>query len=310
MTLHLSIVADVFTHQAEAQRALEALRQAGFGYDQIGIAMQGHEGIDLLSDLLNLGVPYEDANYYAQQVKAGHTVVSVRPDGREQEAHAIMRRSGASTPDDDTAKSQGSLTDKQRAAWDQAVAAQQVQHSTQVTTDAQDDFHRPRSLKPRAELLPLSTNSIQAEVNDPRPDVVTQQNPSIAPVVQNDVTAPQNPSAAPQNDVARLQNPSVAAIVQSDEVREQNPLTEKHSDTALIDEEDTLRRPTNRKQASVETPTPVYTEKKRNRVLSGVLLGGLLSSLSLGVVFALTRREEIRYLINEGVRRVQQALSR
>jgi len=39
MTLSLSIVADVFRHEAQAKHALEALRQASFGYDQIGIAM-------------------------------------------------------------------------------------------------------------------------------------------------------------------------------------------------------------------------------------------------------------------------------
>jgi len=63
MTLSLSIVADVFRHEAQAKHALEALRQAGFGYDQIGIAMQGHEGIDLQSDLQNLGVSHEQASY-------------------------------------------------------------------------------------------------------------------------------------------------------------------------------------------------------------------------------------------------------
>lgn len=69
MTLHLSIIADVFPHESQAKQAVEALRQAGFVYDQIGIAMQGHEGIDLLSDLQYLGVPYEQASYYAQEVE-------------------------------------------------------------------------------------------------------------------------------------------------------------------------------------------------------------------------------------------------
>ena len=39
MSLHLSIVADVFTYEAQAIHAVEALRQAGFAYDQIGIAI-------------------------------------------------------------------------------------------------------------------------------------------------------------------------------------------------------------------------------------------------------------------------------
>lgn len=259
MSLHLSIVVDVFTHEAQAKHALEALRQAGFGYDQIGIAMQGHEGIDLQSDLQNLGVSHEQASYYAQEVKAGHTVVSVRPDGREQEAHEIMRRCGAFT-DADSAASQTFTLDKQRAVWDQAVAS-----------NTQEDFHRPRSLKPREERLPVTTHRVQAEEAELRHTMVTQQKPSVAPVVQND------------------------------QVREQLPLAEeKHRETTLIDDEVTLRRPRNHAQGSAEVlPPQTQPEKHRNRnlVKNGVLLGGVLLGLGTGVLVALLRREQIRQFV-------------
>jgi stress response protein YsnF len=295
MPLHLSIVVDVFTHEAQAKHALEALRQAGFGYDQIGIAMQGHEGIDLQSDLQNLGVSHEQASYYAQEVKAGHTVVSVRPDGREQEAHEIMRRCGAFT-DADSAASQTSTIDKQRAVWDQAVASHQAYLAEQLASNTQEDFHRPRSLKPREERLPVTTHRVQAEEAELRPAMVTEQKPIVTPVAQNTVVMQKKPSVAP--------------VVQNDQMREQLPLAEEeHRETTPIDDGETLRRLRNHAHGSVEVlPPQTPPEKHRNRALvkKGVLLGGVLLGLSTGVLVALLRREQIRQLVKTGKSRYKQ----
>ncbi len=299
MSLHLSIVVDVFTHEAQAKHALEALRQAGFGYDQIGIAMQGHEGIDLQSDLQNLGVSHEQASYYAQEVKTGHTVVSVRPDGREQEAHEIMRRCGAFTGAD-SAASQTSTIDKQRAVWDQAVASHQAYLAEQLASNTQEDFHRPRSLKPREERLPVTTHRVLAEEAKLRPAMETAQKPSAAPLVQQDEVAEQKPMVTPvaQHAVIMQQKPSVTPVVQNDQVREQLPLAEEeHRETTAVDDEDTLRLPRNQAQGSAEVfPPQIQPEKHRNRALvkNGMLLGGVLLGLGIGVLVALLRREQIR----------------
>jgi len=302
MPLHLSIVVDVFTHEAQAKHALEALRQAGFGYDQIGIAMQGHEGIDLQSDLQNLGVSHEQASYYAQEVKAGHTVVSVRPDGREQEAHEIMRRCGAFTDADSTA-SQTSTIDKRRAVWDQAVASHQAYLAEQLASNTQEDFHRPRSLKPREERLPVTTHRVQAEEAELRPAMVTEQKPSAAPLVQQDEVTEQKSIVTPvaQNAVVMQKKPNVAPVVQNDQVREQLPLAEEENrETTPIDDGETLRRLRNHAQGSAEVlPPQTPAEKHRNRALvkKGVLLGGVLLGLSTGVLVALLRREQIRQFV-------------
>ncbi len=331
MTIHSTIVADVFTQTTQAQRALEALKQAGFGYDQIGIAMQGHEGIDLFNDLLNLGLSHEQANYYSQEVKAGRIVVSVRPDGREQEAHNIMLRSGSANTDASTVAPQTDIIDKQRVAWDLAVASQEAQLSNQMAMNMQDDFHRPRSLKPREEREPVTTNRVQTEAIDLRPDMVTSPQPSVVePVLQNEVVTPQQPGAtAPvmQNEVVRQQQPNVVEPVLQNEVitpeklsanapamqneveHKQLPLlAEQKSEDVSIDDEETLRRFKNKAKSGAGTSMPpVHTRK--NWGLKGMLLGALLPGLALGVVVALRNREEILSLIGEGVRRVQHMFS-
>jgi len=303
MTLHLSIVADVFSHEAQAKDALEALRQAGFHYDQIGIAMQGHEGIDLLSDLQNLGVSYEQASYYAQEVKAGHVVVSVRPDGREQEAHEIMRRSGAFTDTDITA-SQTPGINKQRAAWKQAVTSHQAYLSEQRASKTHEDFHQPRSLKPREDRQPVTTPSAQTDEGGLHPDVTLQPNASIASVVQNEVVTEQKPSVAPAMELVEEvteHKPSDAPVVQQEMVPELLLLVEEeHHEMVAIDDEDTLRHPKNQGQMSEETISPQKPLEKhtnRNMVKTSVLAGGLLLGVSISVLLAFLRRAQIRQFL-------------
>jgi hypothetical protein len=49
----------------------------------------------LAGALIGAGIPDEEARYYEDELKAGRTVVTVRADGRADEATAILRRLGA-----------------------------------------------------------------------------------------------------------------------------------------------------------------------------------------------------------------------
>ena len=49
----------------------------------------------LLGALTKMGVPEEEARYYESEFQAGRTIVTVQPDGRQQEALDILRRNGA-----------------------------------------------------------------------------------------------------------------------------------------------------------------------------------------------------------------------
>ena len=95
-TFQTPIVAGVFEDENPARNAVNALRNAGFGYDQVGVAMQGGATTpDLKHDLMNLGVPEDHASYYEHEFKTGHIVVSIRPDGRDDEAKNILHGNGA-----------------------------------------------------------------------------------------------------------------------------------------------------------------------------------------------------------------------
>ncbi len=178
MATQASIVAGVFEQEAQARQALSALKQAGFGYDQVGVATQGQQGVDLKNDLLGLDMPRQQANYYAQEFQNGRTVVSVRPDGQEQQAHDILHQYGGYDYEHQTAGTQTSAGYTPNAA---ALSAQTT------TSDVQDEFHQPRSLRLRAEQLNVTKDRVQAGEVNLHKEVVTEQKTINVPVTHEEV---------------------------------------------------------------------------------------------------------------------------
>ncbi len=201
MATHTSIVAGVFTQEVQAKRALDALRQAGFDYDQVGIARQGQGSVDLKNDLLNLGVARASANYYAQEFKAGRTIVSVRPDGREQEAHDLLHQYGGYDYEHRTVS-----------------APPQAQTSVQASADTvQDEFYQPRLLKLHAERLTASKESVQTGEVTLHKDVVTERKTIDVPVTHEEVVIERHPVTDGQVDATPIGEGETIRIPVSEE---------------------------------------------------------------------------------------------
>lgn len=93
-TTNRSIVAGVFQQEAQAQQAMADLQNAGFSNDQIRYSVhKGGSGI--LDSLRDLGFSQNESNFYNSEFEAGHTVVTVKTDDRQQEAYDILMRNGA-----------------------------------------------------------------------------------------------------------------------------------------------------------------------------------------------------------------------
>jgi len=90
------------------------LRSAQFERDQLGVAMRnGAQPLRASPTIfMNLGVPHDRANFYEHEFQAGKIVVSVRPDGRDEEARTILHSNGAYDFDTMTAASQEPLKRK------------------------------------------------------------------------------------------------------------------------------------------------------------------------------------------------------
>lgn len=215
MAIQSSIVAGVFEHGAQAKSALEALRQAGFRVDQVGLAHKGQDPAELYNSLLNLGVPGDQASYYAQELQAGRTVVSVRADAPDQEQQAL-----------DILRGGGAYDFDQRTASTQSV----TNTGTDVaeTTDVQDDYHQPRSLRLREEQLNVEKQAVQSGEVHLRKDVVTEQKTVDVPVSHEEVYI------------------------------ERRPVADGQVDSTPIGQDETIRVPVSEEQVNV-TKTPVVT---------------------------------------------------
>lgn len=239
MAVQSSIVAGVFSNDSQARSALEALRQAGFRIDQVGLARQEQESAELHHSLLNLGVPGERASYYAQELQAGRTIVSVRADAPDQEPEAfnILRSNGAYDYDQRTASTQAT-TDT----------------DTADTTDVQDEYHRPRSLRLREEQLNVEKQSVQTGEVHVRKDVVTEQKSIDVPVTHEEVYI------------------------------ERRPVTDGQVDSTPIGQDETIRVPVSEEQVNVT----------KNQVITGEVAVGKRQVQETQRVSDTVRREEAR----------------
>jgi hypothetical protein len=144
-TYQMSIVAGVFQNEAQVKEAVNGLRDANFRYDQIGVAMANTltSTSDLRGDLLKLGVPQERADYYDGEYSAGHVVVSVRPDGRDDEAMNILRSQGADNCEDILTNRPSSIAPTHTNAADDEQHAQPATEQSQAADEQSGGQEQP-----------------------------------------------------------------------------------------------------------------------------------------------------------------------
>jgi hypothetical protein len=104
-------ILSVFADRNRADKAIDDLRHAGIGYNQIQMIERGAgnflDNIKNLftnqpivsankpNDLMKLGVPEQDAHYYQSQLDAGYTLLAVNATGRLEQALSILHQDGA-----------------------------------------------------------------------------------------------------------------------------------------------------------------------------------------------------------------------
>jgi hypothetical protein len=101
----------VFSGTEQANQAIDNLRHAGFGYDQIRLVDNGTTGFfeDLkglftghtaaatnsAEDWMRIGVPEQDAHFYQSELEAGHSILLSKAINNPEQALSILRQSGA-----------------------------------------------------------------------------------------------------------------------------------------------------------------------------------------------------------------------
>ena len=111
-TTEHSTVIGVFRDHTRATQAIDELHHAGFRDDKIRVRQEATasglldplasqlteyeaEGRTLPDELMDKGIPQDEAYYYQQEFEAGHSVVTVESNDHAQEVRAILQRYGA-----------------------------------------------------------------------------------------------------------------------------------------------------------------------------------------------------------------------
>ncbi len=230
------LVVGVFQDERQAKNAIDQLRAAGFGYDQVGVAMREGGAVtkNLLDDLTKLGVPQDRASYYDNEFRSGRTVVSVRPDGRDQEVMSILRNNGAYDYNQSATSTQPADYAQTNTAntYGQADYAQTGNYAQGTTADAQyaNETDEQRRLRLREEQLNVSKERVQTGEVGLRKEVVEEQRTVNVPVTHEEV------------------------------VVERRPVTGGQVDNTPIGQDESIRVPVSEEQVEV-TKTPVVTDE-------------------------------------------------
>jgi hypothetical protein len=110
-TSQYSTLIAVFTGLDQANQAIDNLRHAGFGYDQIRLVDNGTNSFfeDLkglftghttaatnsADDWMRIGVPEQDAHFYQGELDSGHSILLSKAINNPEQALSILRQSGA-----------------------------------------------------------------------------------------------------------------------------------------------------------------------------------------------------------------------
>ena len=243
-----TIAIAVFQRDGDAKNAIDALRDAGFQRDQIGLAWHqgGAANINYLNDLVSLGISQERAQYYDREFHAGHPVVSVRTDGRDQEAYSVLHQFGGYDYDhpQQTDAAQAGTRDSvinvgaPQASMQQNDAVQQTydaaqQPSTQVQQDVADqptvniqqqenvlgqESGNREALPLRAERLQLGKQMVQTGEVRLRKEIVTEQQNIDVPITREEIVVERHPGSGQVSDTPIGQEETIRIPVYEEQV--------------------------------------------------------------------------------------------
>jgi uncharacterized protein (TIGR02271 family) len=226
----------VFDEGAMADQAVTALENAGFNAGQIHRhGHQGGTGGGFLAGLRNmfggdqstakaddfsdLGLSNDESTYYENESQGGRQIVSVRAEGREEEAMSILRANGAynystrsggsglasasgtTTTGTTTTTTGYGNTRTGDAAVDATGLGNAAAYNTTQTTgttgvtgrDAYPDTEEGRRLRLREEQLNVSKQRVQAGEVDIRKDVISEDRTVNVPVTHEEAFIERRP---------------------------------------------------------------------------------------------------------------------
>jgi uncharacterized protein (TIGR02271 family) len=163
-------------------------------------AVTGAVAVGIVGALIGLGIPEQEAHYYEGEVKGGRLLVTVKADGRYDEAMAVLRRHGAC----DMHTAPGRTATASIPGRTATVTAQPTTPAQPITTPTATASHGTttgaraeagKTVQLREEELHAQKQPVQAGEVRVRKDVVTETKTLDVPVQREEVVIERHPVA-------------------------------------------------------------------------------------------------------------------
>jgi len=199
------MVVAVFDERAQAEQAVNALQNAGINPEQIRFAGQGSSSGGMLdkiksvftgqetgtiyNDLVDMGVPQDDASYYQREYEVGHSIVAVPAAGRMQEVTDILARYGGYGANRRFAQTTDTTSTASTGVRETGT------EGVQETATEGEQRVRLREEQLRAQKQPVETGEARL-----RKDVVSEQQSMDVPVTHEEVYVERRPGSGQPTD--------------------------------------------------------------------------------------------------------------
>jgi len=199
------MVVAVFDERAQAEQAVNELQNAGINPEQIRFAGQGSSSGGMLdkiksvftgqetgtiyNDLVDLGVPQDDASYYQREYEVGHSIVAVPAAGRMQEVTDILARYGGYGANRRFAQTTDTTSTASTGVRETGT------EGVQETATEGEQRVRLREEQLRAQKQPVETGEARL-----RKDVVSEQQSMDVPVTHEEVYVERRPGSGQPTD--------------------------------------------------------------------------------------------------------------
>jgi uncharacterized protein (TIGR02271 family) len=280
MTTRRTTVVGVFNDKNLAERAIDALKEAGFSNNEIRYSGAAGGGFfdnlkswlsgeetgttgDVEGDLKNMGVPEGEANYYAREYEAGHPIVAVRSPGHENDALSIMRSNGSSHYDI-TSNAPGTAAPS---------ASREKDYTATKDTGVRTGYTQQPGMTPDE----MARNAQPGMINEtPVPEQMADTSPANRDInltgenaqplrvreeqLQVEKQRVQTGEVQVRKEVVEEQKSFEVPVKREEVVIERKPIIEPRPTDVPVGQDETIRIPVSEEQVNV-TKTPVESEE-------------------------------------------------
>jgi len=165
----------------------------------------------LAGSLIGAGIPEEEANYYHQEFEQGRIIVTVKADGRNDEATAILRKNGAYDMHSAGSQAAASTASRSGGAVGGSVGSASGSRVATSTGSAVHAGGADQKIKVREEELHAQKHPVEAGEVKVRKEVTTEHKTLEVPVRHEEVVVERHPVSG--------QRASSADIREGEEIR-------------------------------------------------------------------------------------------